>query len=354
MDRRIEHSTGEMVAIYLQENGLTVRDLADVAGVSQKSVYLFLSDEARLSSQMAIALERLIPSLTAVFTMAYDAQYQLQKDIAFSPLKQSQVLSLAKHFDLRVLFPDDRNNLMRLFDDGVSMLGYQNFIDRVTQSPHIPVLSFARAKNYDDEKSKLWVYAARERYLKEGKELLPFDEETFEKSFDELFVLAGAESITATIANMSYFCRKCGINFALVKSYRGSQAMGASFMDSQGHLFVLLSDLFKRTEHLWIVMIHELLHIRDKDYNHIEYDDANPRSPVEAGKDESVQKMFIRGGVDLSSTVVQSLDDITRIALPGAPLHVVALLYQRATNDYGNHLLLSFRNRYELNEGQYV
>ena len=72
-------STADMVRGYLDSNGVSIKTLAEVCGLSERTIYRFFCDDSKLSRRLAEGINSLIPEISLEFLMTYDAKYQLQK-----------------------------------------------------------------------------------------------------------------------------------------------------------------------------------------------------------------------------------------------------------------------------------
>ena len=66
-------STGEMIAWFLDNNDLTINQLAEASGVTPKTVYRVINEEAKLSNKIALGLHKLLPGIKIEDIVAYDA-----------------------------------------------------------------------------------------------------------------------------------------------------------------------------------------------------------------------------------------------------------------------------------------
>ncbi|NLZ69193.1 MAG: hypothetical protein GX903_09350 [Spirochaetales bacterium] len=73
-------STGFVVKEYLIANWLTVDDLSQASSVGVPALHRFLEDEVKLSTEIALGINKLLKGLTAEFLINYDSKYQKQKD----------------------------------------------------------------------------------------------------------------------------------------------------------------------------------------------------------------------------------------------------------------------------------
>ena len=72
-------STADMIRGYLDSNGISIKSLSQVCGLSERTIYRFLCDDSKLSRRLAEGINSLIPEISLEFLMTYDAKYQLQK-----------------------------------------------------------------------------------------------------------------------------------------------------------------------------------------------------------------------------------------------------------------------------------
>ena len=79
MDRIV--STSKMIGTYLQENSITLEQLADASGVSIITIQRLFNEESKLPYDVAKGVNALIPEIGVEFLMNYDVKYQSQKRI---------------------------------------------------------------------------------------------------------------------------------------------------------------------------------------------------------------------------------------------------------------------------------
>lgn len=71
-------STGEMITWFLDSNDLTINQLAEASGVTPKTVYRVINEEAKLSNKIALGLHKLLPGIRIEDIVAYDAKFQFE------------------------------------------------------------------------------------------------------------------------------------------------------------------------------------------------------------------------------------------------------------------------------------
>lgn len=72
-------STGEMIAWFLDNNGITINQLAEVSSVKPMTVYRLIHEGTKLSDKIALGLHILLPGIKLEDIIAYDARFQAEK-----------------------------------------------------------------------------------------------------------------------------------------------------------------------------------------------------------------------------------------------------------------------------------
>ena len=259
-------STGKLLKTYMISNGITIAALARESGVSPKTIYLVLSDEGKLNARIASAVEKLIPGLSALFLVKYDAQYQLEKKQFMLENGISNPESTLKTFGIKDIV-DETDDQVEMVKIAFAIFGKDNVMKKQFDLSDLSP-SFSLAKNEQYESVVKWVRLAYYEYSNsQNNDLLVFDETEFDRLFPILKQLCKTDSFSLSISNMKRFCAASGINFYFKKSLRNSRVKGVVLKNKEGKLFVFVSDLFKRLDLLWLAFIHEMIHIKNGDYN---------------------------------------------------------------------------------------
>lgn len=73
-------STGEMIAWFLDNNDITLNQLASVSGLKTKTVYRLIHEGTKLTDQIALGLHELLPGIKPEDIVAYDARFHAEKN----------------------------------------------------------------------------------------------------------------------------------------------------------------------------------------------------------------------------------------------------------------------------------
>lgn len=270
MDRII--STGSMVGIYLEANGFTITDLAASSGLSGRTIYRLLNDEGKLTQEMAEGVNKLIPGISVEFLMTYDAKYQIQKKEFVKANCNCDIDALISKYRLKKLYPSLAKNKEELFNKGKSILGLNQMNSGNISDPRLVSFQFSQAANPMESDAILWLTVAYKECLEKnsGTNLI-FNKGQFEQQFDQLKELCGATTIENSLFSMNEFANSCGIYFFLRPSIPNARIKAVTIKDSDNRIIILMSDLFKCVETLWIAFIHECFHILNNDFDKPEY-----------------------------------------------------------------------------------
>lgn len=320
--------TGTVIKTYMEENDITIEDLANASDVSIKTIYRILNNQSKLNYKVASGINKLIPEITEDFLMSYDAKYQVQIKKKEDKFGIDNLREFIDGLQLRKLYPDIANDENALIEKGMRIVNSDcNVFGNV--------FNFDVAKNAKKDERDIWIKATYEDYLDNcGNNLLDFDENKFNLVFSEVLKYCGTTNEDMTIFNMQALSKKCGINFFYRASIPNSRIKGVVFKNN-GRIFIFISDLFKCIERLWISYVHEFIHIKNKDYdNSVFVIDEIKSVNEERIKDETVN-YFIRDGYD--DINVCDLLTVYRIAEQNSiPKGIAAYLVRNKTSIFNN------------------
>ena len=116
-------STSNMVLSYLESNNLTIPQLAEASNLSQRTIRRFINDESKLSYDIAVGVNKLLPNISTDFLMAYDAKYQFQKTKLMRHLNITNPAKVISFFRLGKLYPHLKGNTKLMIEKGVEIFG---------------------------------------------------------------------------------------------------------------------------------------------------------------------------------------------------------------------------------------
>lgn len=337
-------STGDMIAWFLENNDLTINQLAEASGVTPRTVYRMINEGAKLSNKIALGLHKLLPGIKIEDIVAYDAKFQLEKmqyeQVAISPLSINEII---KRFHLKKLYPELKNKPVELLKKATEYLG--NTIKN--NKPDLDGLryAFSKANNSENTSSEMWLCAAYHEYLAAiHDQPLKFDEETFEILFTKIKQYSDTDDINSTIYNMRQICKKTGINFYFRPSIPNSRIKAVSVSDKDGNVFLFISDLFKSIEVLWLSFIHELIHIKKGDVFKTGIGEICSKDEEKA-IDLDAERYYVENDIDWS--VINTQESIAKLARDtNSPAGIIAELSRYHNQCYSNSEVNNFIHYY--------
>ena len=97
---------GEIIKEYLDARGLTQKEVSKRTGVSERHLSQLLNGKTRLTEDMALKLEKVMPDVTASFWLNYEVKYQeyLAREREEAHLEELDLKEIAKRFHFKEVF----------------------------------------------------------------------------------------------------------------------------------------------------------------------------------------------------------------------------------------------------------
>lgn len=113
---------GEIIKEYLDARGLTQKEVSKRTGVSERHLSQLLNGKTRLTEDMALKLEKVMPDVPASFWLNYEVKYQeyLAREREEAHLEELDLKEIAKRFHFKEAF--GRVGGMSLVEQAIAML----------------------------------------------------------------------------------------------------------------------------------------------------------------------------------------------------------------------------------------
>lgn len=341
-------STGTIIKMYLVENGISLAEVAEASNVSLRTVMRVINDETKLGIDVAIGINKLLPEIKSDFLLSYDSQYQLQKKYVEKDNYDVSIGKVISNYQMKKLYKDLANDEIALFEKAKQVFGLDNIINnnRVDTSELLYCFSLAKGERNNH---LLWLKAAYEdcRASKDFCDYV-YDETAFRNNFASLKSKTFTNDYHTTLYNMKSFCKKSGINFYYRPSIPGARVKAVAVKDKEGRVYILISDLFKCVENLWLAFIHECEHLENKDFDKIGYIKKDLISDLidENYIDDKAIEYFI--GSDYSLTDFNDAQSVVALAEKNqSPASIVAEIARFKTKTYSDLSLNKYIHYYK-------
>lgn len=346
-------STGTIIKMYLEENGVSASEVASVSNVSLRTVLRVLNDESKLSLDVAIGINKLLPDIHADFLLSYDSQYQLNKRIIEKENNNANISKVIVEYQMKKLYKDLANDEIALFEKAKKVFGLSNIINNCNVDVSNILYCFSLA-NGERNNHLIWLKATYEDCKNSDEYMaLDFNQEVFDRCFSTLKSKTFTNDLHTTLYNMRFFCKKCGINFYYRSSIPGARVKAVAVKDKEGKMFIFVSDLFKCIENLWLAFVHECEHIKNMDFekqDKVKKDLIND-SINENYIDEQSIRFFVGSNYNIHN--LESVDQIIDLAnRSNSPVPIVVEIARFKTNKYNNAALNKYIHYYKVDDVQ--
>ena len=330
-------STGNILKMYLEENGFCALQLSEASNVSLRTIIRVLNDERPLDVEIALGMNKLLPGIKPEFLVSYDSKYQLQKKLVEKENGNVNISKVNSLYHMKKLYPDLANDELAMFTRAKEVFGLENINNNYCVNIEQLTVCFSMARGKTDNNHLIWLKAAYEDFRLSDAELLSFDRDAFLELFKKIKCKTFTSDIKTAIFNMRFFCKKVGINFYYRKSIPNARIKAAAVKDKKGYVYIFVSDLFKCVENLWLAFIHECLHIRDDDFSKTEDIKNNIfEEDVDVNYiDEEAIKYFIGDNYDAS--LLKTINGVVELAeINASSLSIVVEIARYKNKNYSN------------------
>lgn len=252
---------GDIIKDAMEELGWQQDDLAEILGLSLKSVNLILNNKQAITPETAELLGKTF-STSAEMWLNLDAKYQLRK-LEEKPSEKKE-LTYAKA-EFRKLMPVYEMKKKGWFVNDVSTVyGIKAERKRIfgdeEKAPKNDSMNFcARQTNFDHDYTlaycNVWYQFAK---LFAKKESLPaFNKAGLEKIAEKLCVYTlQKDGINKIISDL----HSCGVGFFVLSHLQKTYLDGAAFT-LENNPFIVYTARYDRVDNFWFVLAHEISHI---------------------------------------------------------------------------------------------
>ncbi|WP_084518143.1 ImmA/IrrE family metallo-endopeptidase [Microtetraspora niveoalba] len=287
---------GETIREYLDELGMTQRELATRLGLSAKHVNRLIQGLVPLSHEIAQRLE-LVTGMPAKLWNRLEADYQsaqqrlrMEQELldAVSWLDEMPVRELVK----RGIFPEEPKDKISRVQQLLAFFGvahlttWRDLYER-------PVAAFRQTKSFEASPGAVAAWLRLGELAARDVECKPFDNQGLRHALPRLRQLTSQPpDLIAPI--MRDICAQYGVAVVFVREITGARASGATRWISSDKAMLLLSLRYKTDDHLWFTFFHEIAHILLHGKSDTWIEDSIPRDdPKEAEANQFSSDLLI-------------------------------------------------------------
>jgi len=254
--------TGNIIKEYLEEYGISQKDLSARIGMSEKHISNVINSNARLTEEFALKLEKILTGVPASYWLNYEAKYreQLARQEELYKMSNCNLKELSKQFHFNEIFKGLDLPIVQQAIEMLKLLKISDFsnFDKVYQNLVVNFMEDGGEK----EAIAIWLNLCEAEIEIQNMDIdnIPYEQGNLEKSLSRFKILARNENIELSIKSCRKLCNKIGIYLVLCEAITNSKVRGA-LTTYKGHPAIYLSGRFKSHDHIWFAFIHEVAHL---------------------------------------------------------------------------------------------
>lgn len=254
---------GATIKEEIEEHGISQAVLANLLGMSEKSVSLILSGKQALTPETALKLEKILgPS--AQFWMNLESRYQIRRQENSEPVKATELKTR-----LNSIFPLGYFIKHNWLDKGSSAIDWQaeafkilgiNSFDEFENKK----VSFVNFRKTNTPTSNLdyclsWVLTAR-TIASNSPTRVPYNDQKLRQLADNLhtYTLFPENNIPRFLDKLEH---EAGVRFVYLEPFEKTRIDGASFWLSKDEPAIAYSGRIGNIGHFWFTLAHEIAHL---------------------------------------------------------------------------------------------
>ena len=254
-------SPGEIIKEYLDDRDLSQKDVAQRIGVSEKHLSNLLNGKTRLTEEMSLKFEKLMPEIPASFWLNYEVKYQeyLAREKELVDLESQDLKEIAKQFHFKEVFGRTSMTLVEQAAAMLKLLGVSSF-DRYR---------YACAGDFEfmqdsgePESVVVCVKLCEEEAEEQNKDLsqIPYNKDKLIESLPRLKNIALNTEMDGSLKSCRKLLNRVGIYLVVLPEITNAKVRGA-LTTYRGHPAIFISERYKTHDHVWFTILHELGHL---------------------------------------------------------------------------------------------
>ncbi len=290
--------TGSIIKEYLEEYGITQKQLAERIDSSEKHISNVLKGNNRLTEEFALKLEKVLIDVPASYWLNYEAKYreQVAREEEIVRVNNWDLKSLSERFRFKEVF---KGLDIPLAEQAIKMLkllkisDFNNF-DNVYGQIAVDFMEDGGEK----EAIAIWLNMCEAEIEIQNDEIdnIIYKESELEKNLGKFKLLSNNNKTESSINSCRRLCNKLGIYLVFCEAVTNSKVRGA-LTTYKNHPAIYISGRFKSHSHVWFAFMHEIGHLL-KHYNKnevfISYEDVeNSQDIKEAQANEFARDFFV-------------------------------------------------------------
>lgn len=287
--------TGNIIKEYLEEYGITQKDLAERINSSEKHISNVLKGKNRLTEEFALKLEKVIVGVPASYWLNYEAKYreQVAREEEIATVNKWNLQEIAKRFHFKEVFKGLDISLTQQAIEMLKLLkisDFQNF-DNVYRNVAVDFMEDGGEK----EALAIWLNMCEAEIEIQNDEIdaVQYKECNVKENLNKFKLLSNNNKTESSINSCRKLFNKLGIYLVFCEAVTNSKVRGA-LTTYKNHPAIYISGRFKSHSNTWFALIHEIGHLLlhyNKNVVIVSYEDDENNKEKEAN--EFARNFFI-------------------------------------------------------------
>lgn len=262
MDKEFIVNTGRIIKEYMASRDITQKDLAIRTGISEKHISNMLNGKSRLTEDMALKLECVMPDVKADYWLKYEQKYReyLARNKQENDLSKEDLVSISKRFHFCDVFKGLDWSLEKQALEMLKILGISDFncFDAVYDKFETAFMEDGGEK----EAIAIWLRLCEEQIDIQNKDIenQEFDKNKLEEKLRLFRNFVLIDSIEGITTNCRRLCNRLGIYLVIYPTITNCKVRGA-LKTYLGKPAIFLSGRFNTMDHIWFAFFHEIGHL---------------------------------------------------------------------------------------------
>lgn len=254
--------TGNIIKEYLEEYGITQKDLAERINSSEKHVSNVLKGKNRLTEEFALKLEKVIVGVPASYWLNYEAKYreQVAREEEMALVSRWNLQEIAKRFHFKEVFKGLDISLTQQAIEMLKLLKISDFenFDIVYDRVAVDFMEDGGEK----EALAIWLNMCETEIEIQNDEIdtVQYNESSVRQNLKKFKLLSNNNKTESSINSCRKLCNKLGVYLVFCEAVTNSKVRGA-LTTYKNHPAIYISGRFRSHSHTWFALIHEIGHL---------------------------------------------------------------------------------------------
>jgi HTH-type transcriptional regulator / antitoxin HigA len=254
--------TGSIIKEYLEEYGITQKELAERINCSEKHISNVLKGKSRLTEELALKLEKVIVGVPASYWLNYEAKYreQLAREEELKLINNWDLKEISKKFHFNEVFKGLNISITEQAIEMLKLLKISDFsnFNNVYDKIAVDFMEDGGEK----EALAIWLNMCEAEIEIQNDEIdsIDFRVSDIRENLYKFKLLSNNNKTESSINSCRKLCNKLGVYLVLCEAVTNSKVRGA-LTTYKNHPVIYISGRFKSHSNIWFALIHEIGHL---------------------------------------------------------------------------------------------